>query len=176
MKRSEINPLPAYFDRYIIQFDENTTILEAIQRSIDELDAIPLDQWKALGSRVYAPNKWTLKDILQHLIDTERIFAYRALAFARGEKQPLPSFDEDGYAAATDANARTFEDLMTELRLSHLSTQALFKSFTTEMLHKKGMGFKGEYSVASIGFTLAGHQRWHFKIIKERYLPLFENY
>jgi DinB superfamily len=172
MKRSEINPLPEYFGRYIIQYGENTSILEAIQLSIDELDAIPLDKWKALGSKVYAPNKWTLKDILQHLIDTERIFGYRAVAFARGDTQQLPPFSEDDYAANTVANTRSFEDLIAELKMVHYSTRALFKSFTPEMLNRKGMGFKGEYSVAAIGFTLPGHQRWHFKIIEDKYLSL----
>jgi hypothetical protein len=174
MKRSEINPLPAYFDRYIMQFDENTTILEAIQMSIDELDILPLDQWKALGSKVYAPNKWTLKDILQHIIDVERIFSYRAMSFARGEAQHLPSFDEDAYALQTNANNRSFEDLIAELKIVHHSTKAMFQSFTPEMLLKTGIGFKGEYSVAAIGFTLAGHQRWHLKIIEERYISLLE--
>lgn len=174
MKRSEINPLPNYFDRYILQYDENTTIADAIQMSIDELDTLPLNQWKALGSQVYAPNKWTLKDILQHIIDVERIFAYRAMSFARGETQRLPSFDEDAYALQTNANNRPFEDLIAELKIVHASTKAMFDSFTPEMLLKTGIGFKGAYSVAAIGFTLAGHQKWHFKIIEERYMPLLE--
>ena len=174
MKRSEINPLPNYFDRYILQYDENTTILEAIQMSIDELDNLPLEQWKALGSQVYAPNKWTLKDILQHIIDVERIFSYRAMSFARGEAQRLPSFDENTYALNTDANNRSFEDLIEELKIVHASTKVLFQSFTPEMLLKTGISFKGEYSVAAIGFTLAGHQKWHFKIIEERYIPLLK--
>ena len=174
MKRSEINPLPNYFERYILQYDENTSISEAIQMSIDELDTLPLDQWKALGSQVYAPNKWTVKDILQHIIDVERIFSYRALSFARGEEQRLPSFDEDAYALQTDANNRPFEDLITELKIVHASTKVLFQSFTRGMLLKTGIGFKGAYSVAAIGFTLAGHQKWHFKIIEERYMPLLE--
>jgi hypothetical protein len=174
MKRNEINPLPTYFDRYILQYEENTTLLEAIQISIDELDTLPLDQWKALGSQVYAPNKWTIKDILQHIIDVERIFSYRAMSFARGEEQRLPSFDEDAYALQTDANNRPFEDLIAELKIVHYATKALFQSFTPEMLLKTGIGFKGEYSVAAIGFTLAGHQLWHFKIIEERYMPLLK--
>lgn len=174
MKRSEINPLPAYFDRYILQYDENTTIVQAIQMSIDELDTLPLDQWKALGSKVYAPNKWTLKDILQHIIDVERIFAYRAMSFARGETQRLPSFDEDAYALNTDANNRPFEDLIAELKIIHESTKVLFQSFLPDMLLKTGIGFKGEYSVAAIGFTLPGHQKWHFRIIEERYMSLLK--
>ena len=142
--------------------------------SIDELDTLPLDQWKALGSKVYAPNKWTLKDILQHIIDVERIFAYRAMSFARGETQRLPSFDEDTYALNTDANNRPFEDLIAELKIVHASTKELFQSFLPDMLLKTGIGFKGAYSVGAIGFTLPGHQLWHFRIIEERYMPLLK--
>jgi hypothetical protein len=174
MKQSDIRPLPEYFGRYIVQYDENVTIQEAIQQSIDDLDTLPLDAWKALGSRVYAPNKWTIKDILQHLSDVERIFCYRALSFARGDTQRLPSFDEDNFAINTTANARSFEDLIAELKRVHISTMDLFNSFTPEMLLKTGIGFKGEYSVGAIGFVLPGHQLWHFKIIEERYLPLLK--
>jgi DinB superfamily len=172
MTRSAINPLPAYFDRYIVQYDENTTLSAAIQASIHDLNTLSLDAWKALGSRVYAPNKWTLKDILQHIIDTERIFCYRALSFARGDQQRLPSFDEDAFALNTTANDRSFEDLIGELQSLHVATKALFDSFSPDMLFKTGIGFKGEYSVGAIGFTLPGHQKWHFKVIEERYMPL----
>jgi DinB superfamily len=171
MKRSALNPLPAYFDRYINKCDD-VELPDAIQKSIDELNDLPVDKWKALGDKVYAPGKWTVKDILQHLIDTERIFSYRALAFARNETQHLPSYAEDEYAMAANANTRSIEDLLIELRASHLSLKYLYESFTPAMLNKMGKGFKGDYSVASIGFILAGHQRWHFDVLKEKYYPL----
>lgn len=171
MKRSQLNPLPEYFDRYINLCDD-VEIVQAIQTSINELDNAPLEKWEALADKVYAPGKWTIKDILQHLTDTERIFAYRSLAFARGESQPVPSFDEDGYAANAKANDRSIEELVEELKLSHQSLLAMYKSFTPEMLSKKGMGFKGEYSVASIGFCMPGHQRWHWKVLEEKYYSL----
>lgn len=171
MKRSELSPMPAYFDRYINKCDD-IELLDAIQTSIDELALLPLHELKAVGDRVYAPGKWTVRDILQHMIDAERIFMYRALAFARGEEQALPSFEEDEYAVAANASQRRLESLLDELRLSHLSFKAMFSSFTPEMLSKTGKGFKGEYSVASIGFCVPGHQRWHFDIIREKYLPL----
>jgi hypothetical protein len=173
MKRSQVNPLPEYFDRYIDKCDD-VELLAAIQTSIDELDNLPLDKWEALGDSVYAPCKWTVKDILQHLIDTERIFAYRVLVFSRNETQPLPSFDEDGYAAAAGATRRSHRELVDELRLVHQSYKALYESFTPAMLNKMGKGFKGDYSVASMGFCMPGHQRWHFQILEERYYPLLE--
>ena len=174
MKRSQLNPMPEYFDRYINKTDD-VEIADAIQISIDELNDLPVEKWKALGNRVYAPGKWTVKDILQHLIDTERIFSYRVLAFSRNETQPMPSFSEDDYASASEAGNRAIESLIEELKIVHQSLKALYQSFTPAMLNKMCKGFKGEYSVASIGFMLPGHQRWHLQILDEKYLPLLYN-
>jgi hypothetical protein len=171
MKRSQLNPMPEYFDRYINKCDD-VTLLEAIQISIDELDRFPVDKWKALGDKVYAPGKWTVKDILQHLIDTERVFAYRALAFARGETEALPSYDEDSYAAYAGASKRSLEDLIEEMRLVRLSFLNMFASFDEDALARIGKSFRGTYSVASIGFCMCGHQRWHIEVLEERYYPL----
>lgn len=167
--RSQVNPMPAYFDRYINMTDD-VTLDEAFQISLNEIDQFPLARWKALGDRVYAPGKWTVKDILQHLIDTERIFAFRALAFARGETQKLPSYSEDDYASAANAVSRDLESLVAELRAVRQSSRLLFQSFSETMLDAEGIGFKGPYSVRSIGFILTGHQRWHVKVLKEKYL------
>jgi hypothetical protein len=170
MIRSQLTPMPEYFDRYINLCDD-VTIATAIQTSIDEIAQFTLDKWQALGDRVYAPGKWTVKDILQHLIDTERVFAYRALAFARGEEK-VPSLDEDMYATNANANTRTLESLIEDLRISHLSFQKLFESFDATMLEREGIGFKGPYSVASIGFIMPGHQRWHMRVLQEKYYAL----
>ncbi|HOY03993.1 MAG TPA: DinB family protein, partial [Saprospiraceae bacterium] len=171
MLRSQIHPLPEYFDRYILMADD-VDVIESIQISLDEIDRFPLEKWKALGDTVYAPGKWTVRDILQHLIDTERIFSYRALAAARGEKQTMPYFEEDEYAIAASANNRTLEDLIEEMRISRRSFLALYQSFTPDMLQRMCKGFKGEYSVLSIGFVITGHQRWHLRILEERYYSL----
>jgi hypothetical protein len=173
MKRSQLTYLPEYFDRYINLCDD-VELMDALQTSIDEAAAFPLEKWKALGDKVYAPGKWTVKDILQHLVDTERIFTYRALAFARHEKVQPPSFDEDGYANAAAAGSRNIESLVEELQLVHQSFKAMYASFTPAILQKEGKSFKGMYSVASIGFIMAGHQRWHLKILEEKYYPLLE--
>lgn len=166
--------MPEYFDRYINLCDD-VELVEAIKTSISEAENFPLDKWKALGTKIYAPGKWTINDILQHLIDTERIFTYRALAFARGESQPLPSFDEDAYAERTGAGSRTITSLVDELILVHQSFLKLYESFTPDHLDKSGKSFKGTYSVASIGFCMAGHQRWHMRTLEEKYYPLLES-
>lgn len=173
MKKNRINPMPEYFDRYINKTDD-VTLTEALKISERELEMIPIDTYKKLGNRVYADGKWTIKDILQHLIDTERIFSYRALAFARNEPNKMLSYDEDAYAKNTNANDRTIEDLIHEYKIVRKSFIELFKSFNEEMLLKTGKGFKGEYSVLAIGFMMPGHQRWHMDVIKEKYLPLIE--
>lgn len=171
MKRSQLNPMPEYFDRYINMCDD-VEITKAIEISIRELMNIPLDKWKQIGDEVYAPGKWTIKDILQHMLDTERIFTYRALAFSRRETQQVPSFDEDGYAKSANANERKLEDIVAEMHCVRQSTLFLYKSFNQQALLSMGSGFKGKYSVASIGFIIPGHQRWHMKVIEEKYLPL----
>lgn len=168
--RSQLSPLPEYFDRYINLVDD-VPLVKALNISIDELSNAPTDKWKALGDRVYAPGKWTINDILQHVIDTERVFSYRALSFARGE-QKVMSFDEEGYGKIANATNRTLESLMEEAAQVRQSSLLLFRSFDDQMLNRKGIGFKGEYSVHDIGFIIAGHQRWHFNIIEERYMPL----
>lgn len=173
MIRSQLHPLPVYFDRYI-ELCDDVSVTEAIRISIEETDRFPVDRWELLGDRVYAPGKWTVKDILQHLVDTERIFAYRALAFARGETVPLPAFDENSYAASASVAHRSVRELVAELRTVHESFLQLFSSFTAEDLARSGLCFKGDCSVAAIGYCIPGHQRWHIGVLEERYYPLLE--
>lgn len=173
MKRSEINPMPEYFDRYINKADDVDHI-EALEISLHELEQLPLDRFREIGENVYAPGKWTIKEILQHLIDTERVFLYRAVAFARGETGQVLSMDEELYAKNSNANRRTLEELVDELTIVRQSTIALFRSFSPDMLQRRGKGFRGLYSVLSIAFIIAGHQRWTMDVIYERYIPLLK--
>jgi hypothetical protein len=172
MKKSDIPRMPEYFDRYI-NLTDDLPFMEALQLSLIELENLPIEKWKVLGEQIYAPGKWTAKDLLQHLIDTERVFSYRMTAFSRNDPQKMLSFDEDLYAQNADANRRTIEDLVTELILVRKNYIALYKSFSPEMLLKSGKGFSdSEYSVLSMAYVVPGHQRWHFKVIEERYFPL----
>lgn len=168
--RAQLVHLPEYFDRYINQVDD-VTMTQALTISLKELNDAPVEKWKAIGDRVYAPGKWTISDILQHVIDAERVFAYRALSFARGEQNVMP-FNEELYGKNANASTRTILDLIEEAIIVRKSTMQLFQSFDDTMLERMGISFKGEYSVQDIGFIIAGHQRWHFNIIEERYVPL----
>ncbi|MBK7008282.1 MAG: DinB family protein [Saprospiraceae bacterium] len=172
MKKSDINKMPPYFDRYI-DLAEDLPLLESLELSLKELHSLPLEKWKQVGDNVYAPGKWTLKDILQHFIDTERVFVYRITAIARGDKQKMNPYDEEKFAKNTTAQSRTLEDLLDELILIRKATIAMFRSFTADMLHQQGNGVNGMfYCPLSLGFMLAGHQRWHFNTIEQKYLPL----
>ncbi len=172
MKKSAIQKMPEYFDRYI-NLTDDVSYLEALEISLKELYDAPIDKWKALGDLVYAPGKWTIKDILQHYIDTERVFNYRITAIARGDKQNMTPFDEDSYAKNAVASKRTIDDLMEELILVRKATLAMYKGFTENMLHQLGNGANNvQYSPLALGFMIGGHQRWHFKVLEERYYGL----
>lgn len=127
---------------------------------------IPMDKFDYR----YAEGKWTIKEIIQHIIDTERIFAYRALRISRNDITPLPGFDENDYASNTNANERHLQSLLTELSIVRQSTLALFKSFSEEQLKRIGIASNNEISVRAIGFIIIGHQKHHQKVYKERYL------
>lgn len=172
MKRSQLLSMPEYFDRYI-NMNDDVELKDALQISESELIHAPIEKWKALGNKVYAPGKWTVKDLLQHIIDTERVFAYRALAFARGQSKVLP-FDEEMFANQAIAIKRNIDDLFNEALNLRKSTIDLFQSFSDEMLMQEGLSFKGTYKVCDIGFIISGHQRWHFKVLEERYYGMME--
>lgn len=172
MKKSDIKVMPEYFDQYI-NLTEDLSILECLEVSLKELENAPIDLWNKLGNQVYEVGKWTVKDIVQHYIDCERVFVYRIISIARGEKQKLLSFDEEEYAQNTNANTRTIEDLLEELILVRKSTIAMYKSFDDTMLLREGTAYNGiKYSPLALGFVIVGHQRHHLKVLEDRYYPL----
>ncbi len=118
----------------------------------------------------YEDHKWRPIDILNHIIDTERIFAYRALRFARQDTTPLSGFDENRYAIESAATKRPIKDMLQDYEFTRDSTIALFKSFNSEMLKRKGIASGGEVSVRALAFLIIGHEKHHVQIIKERYL------
>lgn len=118
----------------------------------------------------YAEGKWTVKEIIQHLIDTEHVFVYRALRFARQDKTTLPGFEQDDYVLASVANRRTRDQLINDYLDLRESTIALFSSFSKKMLEQIGEASSADMSVRAIGFILIGHEKHHIDVIKERYL------
>ncbi|MBX2889454.1 MAG: DinB family protein [Saprospiraceae bacterium] len=118
----------------------------------------------------YQPEKWTIKEIWQHVIDTERVLSYRAMRFARGDKTVLQGFDQNKYAEVSKANARDWEDILREYSAVRESSLMLFRSFDEEMWMRRGTAGRSEASVRAVGFLILGHETHHVKIIRERYL------
>ena len=171
MKVSDIleNEYSGHFGTYIKQAGDGI-LIEELEISLHEfirfVQNIPMDKFDYR----YAPGKWTIKDIIQHVMDTERIFAYRALRFSRNDKMPLPSFEEDDYANNTNSNSRSIQDLLTEFSALRHSTLLFYKSLSEEQLKRIGMASGNQISVRALGFVLIGHQKHHQKVFEERYL------
>ena len=123
-----------------------------------------------LGEYRYAPGKWSIKELLCHMMDAERIFCYRALRFARNDKTSLHGFDENTYAPEANAHARTLVQLAQECTHLRISTLDLFKSFNEDMLLRTGKANNTEISVLALGYIIAGHETHHRKVLQERYL------
>jgi uncharacterized damage-inducible protein DinB len=118
----------------------------------------------------YAEDKWTIKEILVHISDDERIYAYRALRFARNDSTELPGFEQDDYAVHSGANERTINDILNELRTVRNATISLFNSFDSKALTRTGVADEKIMSVRAAAYHIAGHELHHINIIKERYL------
>ena len=171
MKKSSITVLPEFYDRYINETDD-LDLSEALESYSVNLIIEDKDKLISLGNKVYETGKWTVKDILQHLIDCERIFCYRALRIARNDKTPLPGFEENEYIPEAKTDRRTIDELIFELDSVRKTVILLFNSFDDEMLLRAGMCSGKNISVLAIGFTIAGHMLHHVNVIKEKYYPL----
>jgi DinB superfamily len=173
MKKSDINQPPCYFDKYIDLVDD-IEISAAFKQSLDELDNLDLAKFKQIGDAVYAEGKWTVKDILQHLIDSERVLGYRSLCIGRNDPTELPSFDEEIFAANVSTKNKTLEGMIAELKIVRASTALLFESFDDAAMHRSMTIYGNQMCVLAYGFSIIAHQIHHLNIIEERYLPLAE--
>ncbi len=174
MKRSDIKQMPPFFDRYILIADDMDVVAGLEKNAALYHTETLKEDFTQLGDQVYAPNKWTAKDILQHIIDTERIMSYRALRISRNDTTPLPGFDENSFAANTTAASRTIDDLLEELKIVRQATILLFKNMTDEMLQREGIASNQRITPLALGFVLIGHPTHHLNVLKERYFPLIQ--
>jgi uncharacterized damage-inducible protein DinB len=167
--RPDISRVGNWYHGYISQVPEDD-IMQAFSNQskilIHFLETIPPDKY----DYCYAKGKWTIKEVLQHIIDAERVFLYRALCFARKDPTPLPGFDENVFAEFSKANNRSWENLVEELKIVRRSSELLFSSFDEEQLESAGTASSSPSYVKAIGYTLIGHTIHHLKITKERYL------
>ena len=160
---------PSYFNGYI-QKVEQENVPDLVNTLSHPLTYFFLNLPEEKAMYRYASDKWTLKDMLQHIIDTERIMQYRLLRIARNDKTPLPGFDENQYAVSADANKRSFVELKEEFKALRKSTDLLLKSLTECQLQQTGNASNHPITANAIAFIIFGHLLHHKHIIEERYL------
>ncbi|MBL7812878.1 MAG: DinB family protein [Bacteroidetes bacterium] len=171
MQKADIPVIPSYYASYLGKVPEDDCI-EALYGSLQAIKNLDVAKLNRIGQQVYAPGKWTVHQILQHLIDTERIFCFRALAFARKDPAELPGMDEKSYSSHCGSNSRSLEEIISELITVRNATISLFKSFSPAMMLSTGTANKTVNSVLGLGFFIAGHQAHHLGVIEERYSSL----
>jgi len=161
---------PAYAAMYIDLIPDDGKLLTHFKRNLDRAKALvgTIPPEKLLFR--YAPGKWTIKEVLAHIVDDERIYSYRALRFARNDKTELPGFDQDHFALNSGANDRSIKDIMSEYSAVRKSTIALFKGFGEDALTRMGTADNNRATVRALGYHIAGHEAHHIKILSERYL------
>ena len=158
-----------YYENYI-KLIEGEDILRILNDQNKKTQDILNSFSEHRGNYRYADGKWTVKEVVGHLLDTERVFAYRALCISRGEKKTLPGFDQDDYVSEGNFNRRELFDLNYEYRLLRESNLLLFRSFTPEMLKLKGFANESSVTVLAILFMIAGHEKHHMNVLREKYM------
>lgn len=171
MKKSEIE-LPEFFDRYINLVPQDDLLL-AFEASLLQIQTLDLRKLEKLKDKPYAEGKWTVNNVIQHIVDFERVFSYRALIFARGIKSS-EGLDENFFAENSQADQKDVKNIVNDLLLARNATISQFKNFSEEELMQKGNSWKYEISVAALGFNMIGHQIHHFNVLEERYFPTLD--
>lgn len=167
MNRPEQNEYAEYYDKYISLVDGD--VLPMLDAQAAELRAMFAALPEEKGTYKYADDKWTLKEALSHLIDGERFFAYRMLRISRGDKTPIEGFEQDDYIENSNANNRSFADLLDEFDLQRRSNMLFAKNLSDEATKRLGTASGYTVSVRALVYIMAGHVRHHVNILKERY-------
>ena len=169
MKKSDLTDFPEYYQKYIDWVEEGD-LLAALEDSLRTISTFFLSLPEEKQDYRYQAEKWSIKEVLSHLIDSERIMGYRALRFARNDKTELSGYDQDNYVKNSKVAGRNIAYLVNDYSSARKANLELFKSFDDEMLLRRGMANKWEVSVLLIGFVIVGHGFHHVEIIKQRYL------
>ncbi len=157
-----------YYHPYVATLPPGDII--ALLREQGEQTAALLDGFgEARADHRYAPGKWSVKEVAGHLADTERLFAFRALWFARGDRQPQPGMDENAWVAHGGFAGRTLASLIDELRDARRASLSLFRNLDARALARRGVANGREVTVAALPFLIAGHERHHARVLRERY-------
>lgn len=163
---TEYNP---YYTQYVQKL-QGENVLEFLEKGLIEVNDLMASLTEEKLQSAYAEGKWTIKEVLQHIMDTERIFCYRALRFARNDKTELPGYEQDDYAPFSGANERNSMEMLREYNAIRQATITMFQGFSNEMLERVGVASGSNMSVRAIAHVVAGHENHHMSVIKERYL------
>lgn len=167
--RPDRSEYPQYHHQYIERVPDGD-VLEVLERqnatTVEFLGGISEER---AGHR-YEPGKWSIREVVGHLTDIERIFCYRALAFARNDPMPLPSIEQDDYVRHSNYAEQRLADIVEQFRVTRLGTLAMFRTFDSPTLMRRGTASDFEFTVRAIAYILAGHELHHIGVIKEKYL------
>jgi DinB superfamily len=168
--RPEPTEYAAFYETYVSKVPGNDVLsqLESQRLQTAQLFAASTERD---GNFRYAPGKWTIKEVVGHLSDTERVFAYRALRIARGDQTPLPGFEQDDYVKNGNCTEQSLADLVQEFGLIRATTLTLFRSLSAEAWGRQGTASSNPVTVRALAFIIAGHELHHREILKERYFP-----
>lgn len=169
MNRPEPNEYDRYYETYVSLVEE-TDIISAMQNQLDEIEKLFGEITEEKSLHAYAPGKWTIKELIGHLTDGERIFAYRALRISRADQTPIEGFEQNGYIENSNFNAARLTDLTEELLLTRKANLILFKNLPDEAWTRTGTASGVPVSVRALAYIMVGHIRHHLNILRERYL------
>jgi hypothetical protein len=166
----KMDALAAEFYQNYIAKAPDKNVVKALEKNARNCRKLLKKIPKKKHDYAYAEGKWTIRELVQHMVDAERVFSYRATSIARKDPTPLPSFDENVWAVNSQANNRGWKELIEEFRFLREANELLFDSFTEEQLRSIGVASNKEINVLALGYIIAGHAEHHLGIIKERYL------
>ncbi len=169
MNRPEKNEYAAFYESYVSLVEE-TDIVSALEKNLDELQSLFADVSEEKGSYAYAKGKWSIREVLGHLIDGERVFSYRALRISRDDQTPLAGFEQNSYVANSNFNRAKLADLIEEFSLLRSSNILFFKNLSDEAWFRIGTASEATISVRALAYIIVGHVRHHANILRERYL------
>jgi len=173
LSRPDATEYAPYYGKYISLIPEGDLIKimnEQFERTLATLRNI--SETQALAR--YEPGKWSIKEVIGHLVDTERIMSYRALRIARGDETPIPGFEQDDYVRAANFDARPFAEIVHEFQAVRQATLALFRSFDEAGLSRRGTASDLAVSARALTHIVAGHERHHLNVLQMKYLPLLK--
>jgi len=168
MTRPYLSDFPTFYQGYVDTVDSDN-ILETLRQQRDKTTSFFKSVSDEKANYAYAEGKWTVKEVLGHMVDSERVFVFRALSFARGEEQSLPGFDENTYVPAGKFGDRTLQSLIDEYTSVREATLTFFNNLRDEDWAKTGIANNGNFTVNSLAYIIAGHNEHHLKILAERY-------